>query len=255
MPKISVVIHTFNSEKVIKDCLDSVKDFDEIVICDMYSTDRTLEIAKEYGCKIVMHKNIGWADPARNFAVAQASNEWVLIVDSDEIIPEALRNYLYEFLDNPKDYSALWMPRLNYCWGKALNLLYPDMIFRLFKRDEVNFPPVVHGRPELKSGKEFYMPSEDKGLAVVHNHTLNISSVISKLNKYTDLECEKLIKEHKKLNMAYAIWKSFWLILEKFTLKKGYKDGIRGAIMSILFGLYKFITYVKYWEYLQNEGQ
>ena len=60
---ISVVIHTYNNEAIIRDCLESVKDFDEIVICDMYSTDKTLEIAQEYGCKIVMHENIGWADP------------------------------------------------------------------------------------------------------------------------------------------------------------------------------------------------
>ena len=90
MGKISVVINTCNNEKIIRECLESVKNFDEIVICDMYSEDKTLEIAKEYNCKIVMHEKTGWVEPARNFAISHATNEWVLVVDSDEIITEEL---------------------------------------------------------------------------------------------------------------------------------------------------------------------
>lgn len=247
--QISVVIHTYNNDKIIRKCLDSVKDFNEIVICDMYSTDKTIEIAKEYGCKIVMHENIGWADPARNFAISQASNDWVLVVDSDEQITPELREYLYKFIEDPKDYTALWIPRLNYCWGKPMELLYPDMIFRLFKKGKAYFPPKVHGRPQINEGKEFYMPINNRKLAIIHQHTQNISSIINKINKYTDLECEKLIQEDKDINFAYAMWRSLWQVLEKFLLKKGYKDGLRGFYCSYIFGVYKFFTYVKYWEY------
>ncbi len=252
MHKISVVIHTFNNEKIIRECLDSVKDFDEIVICDMYSTDKTLEIAEEYGCKIVMHENIGWADPARNFAISHASNDWVLVVDSDERIPEKLKNYMYDFVSNAGEYTALRIPRLNYCWGQPLEVLYPDLIIRLFKKDVTYYPTTVHGTPVINSGKEFYMPTKDRGLAIIHTHTTSITPIINKLNKYTDLECEKMIAANYKLNMPYAIWKSIWLMFEKFTLKKGYKDGVRGAIQSFLFGTYKFLSFVKYWEYLNS---
>lgn len=251
--KISVIIHTYNNEKIIRDCLDSVKDFDEIVICDMYSTDKTLEIAKEYGCKIVMHENLGWADPARNFAISQAENDWVLVVDSDEQITPELREYLYKFLDAPKDYAGVWIPRLNYCWGKPMELLYPDFIFRFFRKDKTYIPPKVHYRVEVSDRREFYMPTKDKKLAIIHNHTQSIGSIINKLNKYTDLECEKLIETNKKINFGYAMWKSIWLTIEKFILKGGYKDGIRGFYQSYIFGMYKFFTYVKYWEYKNAE--
>ena len=78
MNKISVIIHTYNNEKIIAECLEAVKNFDEIIICDMYSSDKTLEIAKKYNCKIVMHEKTEIVEPARNFAISQASNEWVL---------------------------------------------------------------------------------------------------------------------------------------------------------------------------------
>jgi glycosyltransferase involved in cell wall biosynthesis len=95
---ISVVVNTYNAEQHLKKVLESVKDFDEIVICDMESTYHTLDIAKEYGCKIVCFpkQNYTIVEPARNFAIQQASHEWVLVVDADEIVPSTLKQYLYD---------------------------------------------------------------------------------------------------------------------------------------------------------------
>ena len=115
--KISVVVHTYNNEKIIRECLESIKDFDEIVLCDMYSTDKTLDIAKEYNCKIIMHENIGCVDPARNFAISHASNKWVLVVDSDEIITKDLKKFLYDFIKSQTKYNGIKLPRHTYCWG------------------------------------------------------------------------------------------------------------------------------------------
>ena len=252
MSKISVVIHTFNNENIIRDCLESVKDFDEIVICDMYSTDKTLEIAKEYNAKIVMHENIGWAEPARNYAISQALNDWVLVVDSDEKISSDLKEYLYKFIDAPQNYSAVRIPRLNYCWGKPLEVLYPDAIIRFMKKDAVYWPPFVHATPEVKSGEILVIDSDSRNLAIIHNYTDCYRSLINSLNKYTDLELEKLIEKNKSINFYFAIWKSFWIIVEKYFMRNGYKDGLRGLIISITAGIYKFVVYVKYFEYLEK---
>ena len=74
--KISVVINTFNSDRFLNQCLRSVEKFDEIVLCDMHSTDGTIAIAEKYGCRIVYHERTGIVEPARNYAIAQAENEW-----------------------------------------------------------------------------------------------------------------------------------------------------------------------------------
>ena len=99
--KISVVINTYNAEKDLARVLESVKEFDEIVICDMESTDSTLEIAKQYNCKIVTFpkKNYTIVEPARQFAIDSASYKWVLLVDADEIVTKELHDYLYNAIE------------------------------------------------------------------------------------------------------------------------------------------------------------
>lgn len=252
--KISAIVHTYNNEKIIRECLESLKDFDEIVVCDMYSTDKTLEIAKEYNCKIVMHEKIAYVEPARNFAISNASNEWVLVVDSDEIITKDLREFLYDFIKNPKENTAVAIPRITYGWGNAIEVLYPDIIIRFFKRDLVNYPSQIHCAPEIKSGNVYRITKDKRNLAILHKQERSVSGWINIVNQYTDLELEKWIKEDKKFNFWYHSYKSLFIIFEKFFLKKGYKNGIRGFIICVLvFGLYKFIVGCKYWEYKINQ--
>ena len=92
--KISVVINTYNAEKYLRECLEAVKDFDELVVCDMESTDRTVSIAQHYGCRIVTFpkRNYNIVEPARTFALQSATNKWVLVVDADEIVTPELRS-------------------------------------------------------------------------------------------------------------------------------------------------------------------
>ncbi len=253
MNKISVIIHTYNNEKIIAECLEAVKDFDEIIICDMYSSDKTLEIAKKYNCKIVMHEKTEIVEPARNFAISQASNEWVLIVDSDEIISEELKNYLFNFVKSNTKYSAIKFPRINYYWNIALEMQYPDYIIRFAKKSDIFWPKEIHSQPKI-SGEIYTIPKEERNLAFIHYRHSSPTDYIATMNKYTDQEVQKFINSNKKKPfMPIAIWKSFFLIIEKFILKKGYKNGIDGLIISILFGFYKFLTYTKYYVYLNEK--
>ena len=91
--KISVVINTYNAGEHLGECLEAVKDFDEVVVCDMESTDSTVEIAQRYGARVVTFPKAGHksAEPARTFAIQSATSPWVLVVDSDEIITPQLR--------------------------------------------------------------------------------------------------------------------------------------------------------------------
>ena len=99
--KISVVINTYNAEKHLATVLETAKHFDEVVVCDMHSTDNTIAIAEQYGCKIVYCERFPYVEPARNFAIAQAQNEWILVIDADETVPEKLREELYKLTEDP----------------------------------------------------------------------------------------------------------------------------------------------------------
>ena len=97
--KISVVINTYNEENSLGEILEYLKGFDEILVCDMESTDNTVKIAEEFGCRVVTFPkgNYNIAEPARDFAIHSAKYPWVLVVDADEIIPSALKDYLYNY--------------------------------------------------------------------------------------------------------------------------------------------------------------
>ncbi|MBR2199423.1 MAG: glycosyltransferase, partial [Bacteroidales bacterium] len=118
--KISVVINTYNEEKSLAEILEYVKDFDEVLVCDMESSDKTVEIARKYGCNIVSFPKDGCSivEPARDFAIHSAKYQWVLVVDADEIIPAALKKYLYEYIKDDGCGDALLIPRKNYVMNK-----------------------------------------------------------------------------------------------------------------------------------------
>ena len=102
--QISVVINTYNAELHLQRVLDSVKDFDEVLICDMESTDHTLEIAQKNGCRVVTFPKEGHTivEPAREFAIHEASYPWVLVIDADELVTPALKDYLYNVIRQTK---------------------------------------------------------------------------------------------------------------------------------------------------------
>ena len=106
---ISVVINTYNASRHLDRVLQSVGGFDEVVVCDMESTDDTVAIARRHGCRVVTFEKRGCniVEPARQFAIGQASRPWVLVVDADELVPEALRRYLGGYSDHLPVYIEL----------------------------------------------------------------------------------------------------------------------------------------------------
>lgn len=116
---ISVLIHTFNEERNIRNCLETVKWADEIIIVDMYSDDKTVEIAKEYTDKIYFFERVGYVEPARQFALEKSTHEWILVVDADELVPLKLKNKLFEIME--KDLAdVVFIPRNNYFFGRLM---------------------------------------------------------------------------------------------------------------------------------------
>lgn len=239
MGKISVVINTYNAEKHLQRVLDSVCSFDEIVICDMESTDSTLAIANKNNCKIVIFPNNGYlsAEPARTFAIQSASNPWVLVVDADELITETLRKYLYEYIDNPNCAQGLYIPRLNKFMGKTLKCAYPDYQLRFFIREGTEWPPYVHTFPHV-NGRLEKLPRNKKELAMIHLANDSIHSIMEKDNRYSDNDVDK--KAHKKYGMGALIYRPLWRFLKCYIIEGGWKDGVHGLIYAGLKGVYQF---------------
>ena len=241
--KISVVINTFNAEEFLERVLESVKDFDEIIICDMYSTDSTLDIVAKFNCKLVHHERTGIVEPARAYAISQASNDWVLVVDADEIVTPALKEYLYDTATTAKaNFSALKIPRKNYFMGRFMTCAYPDYILRFFLKEKIEWPSTIHAHPIVEGSVET-IPSKRKDLAFVHLSNEPISVVIKKMNTYTSFEVER--RKHKNYNVLSLLTEPFVRFLRFYLFKGGFKDGMPGFIWACMYAYYKFITIAK----------
>ncbi|OGH96128.1 MAG: hypothetical protein A2039_07910 [Candidatus Melainabacteria bacterium GWA2_34_9] len=247
---ISVVIHTYNSEKYLEKCLESVKSVEEIVICDMHSTDRTIEIAQKYGAKIVYHENLGFADPARNFALSHATQDWILVLDSDEIVTPELLAYLREYMTNYQtNYKVVYIPRKNILLGKVLWSWYPNSIMRFFENGVVTYDEKVHCTPTAHgSVGEFFIDPKRTELALIHYNYDSIEAFISRMNKYTSLELEKFNERNIKFSAKMLFTRPIGEFFKRYLLKKGYKDGWHGFIFAVLMGIYKFVAIIKLWQ-------
>lgn len=250
--KISVIINTYNAAQHLTRVLESAKDFDEIVICDMYSTDQTIEIAKQYNCKIIFHEKMSFCEPARNTAIQAASNKWVLVVDADELISKNLKDYLYEQINKDNCPSAIRIPRKNYFMGKFMHSSYPDYIMRFAKRDAIDWPDHIHSTPII-DGKIETIPSRRKDLAFIHLANDSSETILRKLNTYTEKEIER--RKGQQYKLTALIYNPLFRFFKSYILKGGFRDGKAGLAYAGLNAMYKFATVVKLMESNLNEDE
>ncbi len=241
--KISVVINTYNAEKDLHRVLESVKDFDEVVVCDMESTDKTVAIASEMGCKVVTFPKgtLSICEPARNFAIQSASNEWVLVVDADEIVTAELRDYLYQRVEGGDCPDGLFVPRHNMFLGKIIRSSN-DYQLRMLRRDKVDWPPVIHRRPQVDGNVE-YIRTKNKNVCLYHLYDANIQKRVEKINQYTNYEISKRMT--KRYGVCTILFRPLWFFLRCLFMQGSVMEGKRGIIKAHMAALYEIIMISK----------
>ena len=242
--KISVVINTRNAEQHLQRVLDAVKQFDEVLVCDMESTDRTVAIAEANGCRVVtfVRQGVSIVEPAREFAIHEAASEWVLVVDADEIVTPALREYLYQYIADPACADGLYIPRKNYFMGRFMRSLYPDHILRFFRRDKTHWPPIIHCTPEV-DGTVVRIPASRLELAFEHLANDSVSDIVRKANTYSDYEVPR--RRQKNYGVPALLLRPLVRAFKMYVLKQGFRDGIPGLIHATLEGYYQFVVVAK----------
>jgi (heptosyl)LPS beta-1,4-glucosyltransferase len=247
---ISVIINTYNEENNVQFALSSVCSWcQEIIVVDMYSTDLTRDIAENYGARVFLHENMGFADPARAFALSHATQSWILILDADEIVPKELAKYIINFTKESGNYDGLYIPWHNYLLGKRMlgTGWAPDQDrhLRFFKQGSVKMSAEVHNYTHSIGNAVFYELPISLDLGVIHLSHLGFDQTIDKLDRYTNAEAVKLLKSGKSLSPVKAVVESSKEFINRFILKKGYKDGWIGFYLSIIMSFYKIATYSK----------
>ncbi len=193
---ISVTIITRNEEKNIQDCLDSVTWAQEIVLVDAESTDRTVEIARQFTPKVLVRPWSGFA-AQKNFALARATQPWVLSLDADERVTLPLCERIREIVaaDGPLD--GYYLPRKNFFGGRWIRhgMWYPDYQLRLFRRNSGSFQYVnVHETMKVE-GHLGYLQTP-----LLHFSYDGIEDFVQRSNVYSTLAAQDLMRRGKRIS-------------------------------------------------------
>jgi len=241
---LTAIIPTFNEEHNIKEVLNCVSFADEIIVVDSFSKDNTFDIAKNFATKVIQHEYINSATQ-KNWIIPQAKHEWVLIVDADERITEALQKEIVNVIENNPDKNSYWIYRTNFFMGKKINYSgwQNDKVIRLFKRDLCKY--------EDKQVHAEIIPCGNTGVLknkILHNTYTNIDDYINKLNVYSwwlskDLDEKKI----GRITFFHIFIKPFYRFIYHYFIKLGILDGIPGYTISKLSAYAVWTRYIKLW--------
>ena len=241
---ISVIIITKNEEKNIEACLQSVCGWaDEVIVVDDESTDKTAEIALGLGAKVLRRK-MDIEGRHRNWAYAQAKNDWVLSLDADEKVSEELKKEI-AYAITSKEFVAFSIPLRNYIGDYWVRYggWYPASKVRLFRKDKFKYEEVrVHPRVFI-DGKCGHLTKD-----IVHKGYPNFAHFLESINRQTTWEAEKWINTGCQMTLARIIWRTIDRFFRRYVRKKGYKDGIYGFMVAYFDSFYQILSYAKYKE-------
>lgn len=232
--KISAVVVTFNEEKNIKKCLDSLKFCSEIIIVDSGSTDATLRIAKKCGARI-FYKQFSDFSSIKNFGITKAKNQWILSIDADEEISNELQKKIKIAITNV--YDGYYIRRINYFLGKPIKYSGwgNDFQLRLFKKNKGSFYGSVHESVKLK-GKSGYIRDP-----IFHYSYIDSRSYFEKMNRYTSIQAQKT----KPFLILKLFFSPFFKFIKMFFIKLGFLDGFHGFVLAVYSSFSEFIKISK----------
>ena len=238
--RLSAVIITRNAAAQLVECLESVRFADEILIVDSGSQDATLDIARRHNARVVRQDWLGYGKQ-KQFAVAQAANDWVLCLDADERVSAPLAHRIQEALRKPNCF-AYDMPRCNRFMGRWLRHGegYPDPNLRLFHRQ--------HARWSDDPIHEHVVTTEKVGRLdgdLLHETETTLAEYLEKQNRYTTLQAERLHAAGKRVGAARLVLSPFARFIKFYFLRRGFLDGVPGLVHIIMGCFNSFMKYAK----------
>ena len=251
MDKLSVVILTKNEEAVIRDCLESVKWAHEIVIVDDYSTDRTVEICREYTDKIFQKKLNGFSEQ-RGFGINKTSGDWIFHFDADEMAMPPLQEEIKAVLKNGTEYDGFLIPRpTNYLGSEIRYCGWNSKTMVLFRKEKGRYDGKLVHESVIVDGRIGHLKNN-----IMHRAYKNLSEHFSRMELYTSLDAEDMWRKGVRLNPlnypVYFFMKPVFVFFRKYIFMGGIMDGVRGFFISVITAFIVFMNYAKLWEMQKN---
>ncbi len=248
---VSVAIITRDEEARLPQCLESLSFADEIVVVDSGSHDRTVAIARAFGCRVLLEKWRGYARQ-KQFAVDSCSNDWVLILDADERVPGDTAGQIGEVLDDPEEeFSACSFLRKNYFHNRWIRHCgwWPDRVVRLVDRRKGHFSrELVHER-WVSDGVV-----KKLDVAVEHYSFQTYSDLIRKMETYSTLAAREILERGSRAGWWSPITHGLWMFVRTYLFELGVLEGFDGFVIAVLNGGGSFLKYAKARELMNHSG-
>jgi len=252
---LSVSIVCMNAERTIGRVLEAVKWAEEIVVVDSYSTDRTLDICREYTDRIYQREWPGYV-AQKNFALDQCTHEWALSVDSDEVatpeLADAIREALRRVKVGESDCAGFSIPRRTWYLGRWMRHggWYPDRKLRLFRRSRGRWVGIdPHDRVEV-DGKVGKLTGD-----LLHHTYESLEDHIRTINRFTTIGAEELLKRNAGRPILNMLCNAPFRVFRMYVLQLGFLDGVPGFISAITSGYYVFLKYAKLWDLRRRQRE
>lgn len=251
--KLSAILIVYNEDASLARSLTSLAWCDEIIVVDGKSTDATKTIA--LGPTAAWSQKLRWFERdwdgfknQRNFALDQATHDWILCVDADEECTMELRTRLEGLLaeENPHPYWKI--RRQEFFLGKPIHygVWNPSYQDRFFKKQGVRFVNEIHEYAKF--------PGEPCRIhePLLHDPTFYPEKFLAKMNKYTTIEAKNRVDAGQRTNLFHIILAGPAMFFKNYFYYKSYRDGIHGVAISVLEGISRSVRHIKIWQF-QNE--
>jgi glycosyltransferase involved in cell wall biosynthesis len=239
--KITATIITFNEERNIARAIESLRCCDEIVVVDSRSNDRTPEIAGNLGARVIDSEWGGYAHQ-KNYAAECSTNDWILSIDADEALSEALEGEIWQIKKNGPQFDAYTVPRLAQYMGKWIlhSGWYPDRKIRLYDRRKARWVGEYVHESVAVSGTLGHLESD-----LLHFTCDSLSEHLKSMDRYTTLAAQQLVAQKKNIGYRHLLLDPAWTFWRTYLLRRGFLDGVEGMTIAWMAALYNFVKYAK----------
>jgi glycosyltransferase involved in cell wall biosynthesis len=249
--KLTVLVPTRNEEANLAACLESVKWADELFVVDSFSTDRTLEIAAEFGARVVQHEYVNSA-AQKNWAIPHAANNWVFILDADERVPPELAEEIRAALALPDSEraAAYSVRRRTFFFGREIRHCGwdTDSVIRLFGKRKARYPEMwVHANMEVDGAVGAFRHR------LLHYTYTSMDQYFEKFGRYTTWSAKDLAERGRRATLLNLVARPVCRFAKMYFIRLGFLDGLAGAVLCGLAACSVFTKYAKLWEMQRKE--
>jgi glycosyltransferase involved in cell wall biosynthesis len=241
---ISVIVPTYNEERNIRACLESVAWADEILVVDSFSNDETLEIAKPLATRIIQREYNNSASQ-KNWAIPQAAHRWVMILDSDEQVSPALRDEIRALMAAGPPLDGYVIRRLNHFHGKPIHYggWGRDRVLRLFDKEKGRYQEKhVHAEVEV-GGRTGELEHQ-----ILHDTFRGFDDYLRKINRYTAWGAADLRQRGRKARASDMMLRPLGRFVKRYLIQGGFLDGAEGLMITGIDAYVTFLKYARLWE-------